>query len=76
MAKKRPGQFGDNEVTLARKQKTAVSRDDQGEDTGMDVVSIQELEHHTEVQQELPSDPSTSQVESHDEFAVPEIRRG
>jgi hypothetical protein len=69
---KRPGQFSDGEVALARKQKTAESRDDEGEeesDTGMDVVSIQE--HHTEVQQGLSSDPSTSQV---DEFAIPEIR--
>jgi hypothetical protein len=81
MAKKRPGQFSDNEATLARKQKTAESRDDEGKvesDMRMDAVSIQE--HHTEVQQELPPDQfgsliasnsSTSQV---DGLAVPEIR--
>ncbi len=68
---KRPGQFGDGDVAQARKQKTAEGEEES--DTGMDVVSTQE-HHLTEVQQELPSDPSTSQVESHVEFAVPGIR--
>jgi len=71
---KRRSQSGDCDVTHARKQKTVESQDDQGEeesDMGMDVVPIQG-HPRTEIQLGLglPSDPSTSQVGSHDEISV------
>jgi len=68
---KRRSQSGDGDLTHARKQKTAESQDDQG-DMGMDVVPIQE-HPRTEIQLGLHSDPSTSQVGSHDEISVPGI---
>ena len=71
---KRSSQF-DGDVAQARKQKTAESRDDQGEeesDMTMDVEPTQDP--HTEVQLGLSSsDPSTSQMKSRDESAVPGI---
>jgi hypothetical protein len=72
---KRPSQF-DGDVAQARRQKTAETRDYQGEEESnmrMDVVPTQG-HPHTEIQLGLSSsDPSTSQMKSHDESAVPGI---
>lgn len=76
MTNKRRLQFGSDVAQARVKQRTAISRDDEGEEESNMGMDVPIREHpRTEVQLGLPCNPSTtsSQVESHKELAVPGI---